>query len=85
MADETTAAPGLPELRPADGSHRDRKRVGRGVGERSEGAGGRCAQSGRIGSCARPGKGARTTDDRREALVTRAKRRALGRVEKVAE
>ena len=32
MADETTAAPGLHELRPADGSHRDRKRVGRGEG-----------------------------------------------------
>jgi large subunit ribosomal protein L15 len=32
MADETTAAPGLHELRPAEGSHRDRKRVGRGEG-----------------------------------------------------
>jgi large subunit ribosomal protein L15 len=32
MADETTAAPGLHELRPAAGSHRDRKRVGRGEG-----------------------------------------------------
>jgi large subunit ribosomal protein L15 len=32
MADETTAAPGLHQLRPAEGSHRDRKRVGRGEG-----------------------------------------------------
>ena len=32
MADETNAAPGLHELRPAAGSHRDRKRVGRGEG-----------------------------------------------------
>jgi large subunit ribosomal protein L15 len=32
MADETTAAPGLHELRPAEGSHRNRKRVGRGEG-----------------------------------------------------
>jgi large subunit ribosomal protein L15 len=32
MADETTAAPGLHELRPAEGSHRDRTRVGRGEG-----------------------------------------------------
>jgi len=32
MADETTGAPGLHELRPAEGSHRDRKRVGRGEG-----------------------------------------------------
>ena len=32
MADETTAAPGLHELRPAEGSRRDRKRVGRGEG-----------------------------------------------------
>ena len=32
MADETTAAPGLHDLRPADGSHRTRKRVGRGEG-----------------------------------------------------
>jgi len=32
MADETPAAPGLHELRPAEGSHRDRKRVGRGEG-----------------------------------------------------
>jgi len=32
MADETTSAPGLHELRPAEGSHRDRKRVGRGEG-----------------------------------------------------
>ena len=32
MADETTAAPGLHELRPAEGSHRARKRVGRGEG-----------------------------------------------------
>jgi large subunit ribosomal protein L15 len=32
MADETNAAPGLHELRPAEGSHRDRKRVGRGEG-----------------------------------------------------
>ena len=32
MADETTTAPGLHELRPAEGSHRDRKRVGRGEG-----------------------------------------------------
>ncbi len=32
MADETTAAPGLHDLRPAEGSHRDRKRVGRGEG-----------------------------------------------------
>jgi large subunit ribosomal protein L15 len=32
MADEATAAPGLHELRPAEGSHRDRKRVGRGEG-----------------------------------------------------
>jgi large subunit ribosomal protein L15 len=32
MADETSAAPGLHELRPAEGSHRDRKRVGRGEG-----------------------------------------------------
>jgi large subunit ribosomal protein L15 len=32
MADETTAAPGLHELRPAEGSHRERKRVGRGEG-----------------------------------------------------
>src|SRR6185312_6513892 len=30
MADETTAAPGLHQLRPAEGSHRDRKRIGRG-------------------------------------------------------
>src|ERR1041385_90928 len=35
MADETTAAPGLHELRPAEGSHRDRKRVGRGHGSGS--------------------------------------------------
>jgi large subunit ribosomal protein L15 len=35
MADETTAAPGLHELRPAEGSHRDRKRVGRGEGSGS--------------------------------------------------
>ncbi len=32
MAEETTAAPGLHELRPAEGSHRERKRVGRGEG-----------------------------------------------------
>ncbi len=32
MADTTTHAPGLHELRPAEGSHRDRKRVGRGEG-----------------------------------------------------
>jgi large subunit ribosomal protein L15 len=32
MADETTAAPGLHQLRPAEGSHRGRKRVGRGEG-----------------------------------------------------
>ncbi len=32
MAEETTTAPGLHELRPAEGSHRDRKRVGRGEG-----------------------------------------------------
>ena len=32
MADETSAAPGLHQLRPAEGSHRDRKRVGRGEG-----------------------------------------------------
>src|SRR5690349_24125977 len=32
MADETSAAPGLHQLRPAEGSHRDRKRVGRGHG-----------------------------------------------------
>jgi large subunit ribosomal protein L15 len=32
MADETNAAPGLHELRPAEGSHRNRKRVGRGEG-----------------------------------------------------
>jgi large subunit ribosomal protein L15 len=32
MADEMTAAPGLHELRPAEGSHRDRKRIGRGEG-----------------------------------------------------
>ena len=32
MADETTTAPGLHELRPAEGSRRDRKRVGRGEG-----------------------------------------------------
>ena len=32
MADETTAAPGLHQLRPAEGSHRDRKRIGRGEG-----------------------------------------------------
>ena len=32
MADETTAAPGLHELRPAEGGHRQRKRVGRGEG-----------------------------------------------------
>jgi large subunit ribosomal protein L15 len=32
MAEETQAAPGLHELRPADGSHRDRKRIGRGEG-----------------------------------------------------
>src|SRR6476469_295720 len=35
MADETTAAPGLHQLRPAEGSHRDRKRVGRGAGSGS--------------------------------------------------
>jgi large subunit ribosomal protein L15 len=32
MADAPTQAPGLHELRPAEGSHRDRKRVGRGEG-----------------------------------------------------
>ena len=32
MADTETAAPGLHELRPAPGSHRERKRVGRGEG-----------------------------------------------------
>jgi large subunit ribosomal protein L15 len=32
MAEETHAAPGLHELRPAEGSHRDRKRIGRGEG-----------------------------------------------------
>jgi large subunit ribosomal protein L15 len=32
MADETTAAPGLHQLRPAEGSHRERKRIGRGEG-----------------------------------------------------
>src|SRR6187200_2746657 len=32
MADETTTAPGLHELRPAEGSHRGRKRIGRGEG-----------------------------------------------------
>jgi large subunit ribosomal protein L15 len=32
MADEQIAAPGLHELRPAPGSHRERKRVGRGEG-----------------------------------------------------
>ena len=32
MADETTAAPGLHELRPAEGGQRQRKRVGRGEG-----------------------------------------------------
>jgi large subunit ribosomal protein L15 len=32
MADAPTTAPGLHELRPAEGSHRDRKRVGRGEG-----------------------------------------------------
>jgi large subunit ribosomal protein L15 len=32
MADETTAAPGLHQLRPAEGSRRDRKRIGRGEG-----------------------------------------------------
>src|SRR5690242_20932722 len=32
MADETSAAPGLHQLRPAEGSRRDRKRVGRGEG-----------------------------------------------------
>jgi large subunit ribosomal protein L15 len=35
MADETTAAPGLHELRPAPGSHRERKRIGRGEGSGS--------------------------------------------------
>jgi large subunit ribosomal protein L15 len=32
MADAPSQAPGLHELRPAEGSHRDRKRVGRGEG-----------------------------------------------------
>jgi len=32
MAEQTEHAPGLHELRPAEGSHRDRKRVGRGEG-----------------------------------------------------
>jgi large subunit ribosomal protein L15 len=35
MAEETTAAPGLHELRPAPGSHRERKRIGRGEGSGS--------------------------------------------------
>ena len=35
MADETTTAPGLHELRPAPGSHRARKRIGRGEGSGS--------------------------------------------------
>ena len=35
MADETTTAPGLHELRPAPGSHRERKRIGRGEGSGS--------------------------------------------------
>ena len=35
MADETTAAPGMHELRPAEGSHRERKRIGRGEGSGS--------------------------------------------------
>ena len=35
MAEETVTAPGLHELRPAEGSHRDRKRVGRGHGSGS--------------------------------------------------
>jgi large subunit ribosomal protein L15 len=35
MAEETTAAPGLHELRPAEGSHRERKRIGRGAGSGS--------------------------------------------------
>src|SRR5512142_2286830 len=32
MADSTAQAPGLHELHPAEGSHRERKRVGRGEG-----------------------------------------------------
>jgi large subunit ribosomal protein L15 len=35
MADETTTAPGLHELQPAPGSHRARKRIGRGEGSGS--------------------------------------------------
>src|SRR6266480_2623313 len=35
MADETAAAPGLHELQPAPGSHRERKRIGRGEGSGS--------------------------------------------------
>src|SRR6266536_6467207 len=35
MADETAAAPGLHELQPAPGSHRERKRIGRGAGSGS--------------------------------------------------
>ncbi len=35
MAEETTTAPGLHELRPAPGSHRARKRIGRGEGSGS--------------------------------------------------
>jgi large subunit ribosomal protein L15 len=58
MADETTAAPGLHELRPAPGSHRERKRIGRGAGSGSGKTSGRGqkGQKSRAGSHSmRPG------------------------------
>ena len=58
MADETTAAPGLHELRPAPGSHRERKRIGRGEGSGSGKTSGRGqkGQKSRAGSHSmRPG------------------------------